>query len=30
MGYEEEVLRTVFPEYDDYAQRTWRVIPGLY
>jgi protein-S-isoprenylcysteine O-methyltransferase Ste14 len=28
--YEERVLRATFPEYADYARRTWRLIPGLY
>lgn len=28
--YEEEILKQAFPEYEVYAQRTWRVIPGLY
>ena len=28
-GYEEESLRTVFPEYREYAARTKRLIPGL-
>jgi protein-S-isoprenylcysteine O-methyltransferase Ste14 len=30
MQNEERVLRGAFPEYDDYARRTARVIPGLY
>ncbi|HZF36400.1 MAG TPA: isoprenylcysteine carboxylmethyltransferase family protein [Candidatus Angelobacter sp.] len=30
MKNEERVLRGAFPEYDDYARRTARVIPGLY
>lgn len=30
MGYEEEVLSRVFPEYEAYAQRTARWIPGLW
>ena len=28
-GYEEQSLRTVFPEYGDYAARTKRLIPGV-
>ena len=28
--YEERVLRETFPEYDDYARRTARLIPGVY
>lgn len=28
--YEESVLRETFPEYKDYAQRTARLIPGVY
>jgi protein-S-isoprenylcysteine O-methyltransferase Ste14 len=28
--YEEKVLKESFPEYEDYAQRTWRLIPGIY
>lgn len=30
MSREEEVLAATFPEYRDYAQRTWRILPGLY
>ena len=30
MNSEEGVLRRAFPEYGDYAQRTPRLIPGLY
>lgn len=30
MGYEESVLRQAFPEYDAYAARTARWIPGLW
>jgi protein-S-isoprenylcysteine O-methyltransferase Ste14 len=30
MGYEETILRRTFPEYDAYAARTARLIPGLY
>jgi protein-S-isoprenylcysteine O-methyltransferase Ste14 len=30
MKNEERVLSGAFPEYDDYARRTARVIPGLY
>jgi protein-S-isoprenylcysteine O-methyltransferase Ste14 len=28
--YEERVLREAFPEYADYAARTWRLVPGVY
>ena len=28
--YEEKVLRETFSEYDDYAKKTWRLIPGIY
>jgi protein-S-isoprenylcysteine O-methyltransferase Ste14 len=28
--YEEKVLKESFPEYEDYAKRTWRLIPGIY
>jgi len=28
--YEEKVLKENFPEYEDYAKRTWRLIPGIY
>jgi len=28
--YEEKVLHETFPEYADYAQKTWRLIPGIY
>lgn len=28
--YEEQVLRDAFPEYADYAARTWRLLPGVY
>jgi protein-S-isoprenylcysteine O-methyltransferase Ste14 len=28
--YEEHVLRETFPEYEDYARRTARLIPGVY
>ena len=28
--YEEAVLKEHFPEYEDYAKRTWRLIPGIY
>jgi protein-S-isoprenylcysteine O-methyltransferase Ste14 len=28
--HEERVLRDAFPEYADYAARTWRIVPGLY
>lgn len=30
MGYEEQVLRQAFPDYDDYARHTRRLIPGIY
>ena len=30
MHYEEQILRATFPEYDDYAARTSRFLPGLY
>jgi protein-S-isoprenylcysteine O-methyltransferase Ste14 len=28
--YEERVLKETFPEYDEYARRTARLIPGIY
>ncbi len=28
--YEEAVLKEHFPEYEDYAKHTWRLIPGIY
>ncbi|MDR3450955.1 MAG: isoprenylcysteine carboxylmethyltransferase family protein [Alphaproteobacteria bacterium] len=28
--YEEKVLKETFPEYTDYAKKTWRLIPGIY
>jgi protein-S-isoprenylcysteine O-methyltransferase Ste14 len=28
--YEEKVLRETFPEYNDYAKKTWRLIPWIY
>ena len=28
--YEEGVLREAFPEYANYAARTWRLLPGVY
>lgn len=28
--YEEKVLHETFPEYADYAKRTWRLIPWIY
>ena len=28
--YEEKVMKETFPEYHDYAKRTWRLIPGIY
>lgn len=30
MHYEEQVLRSTFPEYDDYARHTRRLIPGVW
>ena len=30
LGYEETVLREHFPEYDAYARRTARLVPGVY
>jgi protein-S-isoprenylcysteine O-methyltransferase Ste14 len=30
MGFEEDVLRRTFPEYDGYANQTARLIPGIY
>ena len=30
MNYEEKVLREAFPEYDEYAKETARIIPGVY
>jgi protein-S-isoprenylcysteine O-methyltransferase Ste14 len=30
MHFEEQVMRAAFPEYDDYAQRVKRIIPGIY
>jgi len=30
MHYEEQVLRSTFPEYAEYARHTWRVIPGVW
>jgi hypothetical protein len=30
MNYEERVLRDAFPEYNGYAKRTARLIPGIY
>lgn len=30
MGYEEDVLRQAFPEYDNYARCRPRLIPGIY
>lgn len=27
---EERALQLTFPEYADYARRTWRILPGLY
>lgn len=28
--YEEKTLSETFPEYKEYAKRTWRLIPGIY
>ena len=28
--YEEKVLVAAFPDYESYAQRTWRIVPGLH
>lgn len=30
MRFEEEILTEAFPEYAEYAKRTWRLIPGIY
>ena len=30
MYFEEMCLTRAFPEYADYAARTWRLIPGIY
>jgi protein-S-isoprenylcysteine O-methyltransferase Ste14 len=30
MRHEEQVLRATFPEYEAYAARTRRLIPGVY
>lgn len=30
LHYEERVLRDAFPEYAEYAARTWRILPGIY
>lgn len=30
LHYEERVLGGAFPEYADYAARTWRLVPGVY
>jgi protein-S-isoprenylcysteine O-methyltransferase Ste14 len=30
MMYEESILRAVFPDYDSYARRTARLIPGIW
>jgi protein-S-isoprenylcysteine O-methyltransferase Ste14 len=30
LHYEERVLRDAFPEYAEYAERTWRILPGIY
>jgi len=30
MRYEEQILRATFPEFEAYAARTWRLLPGLY
>jgi protein-S-isoprenylcysteine O-methyltransferase Ste14 len=28
--FEEKVLKETFPEYEEYAKQTWRLIPGVY
>jgi len=28
--YEEKILTGSFPEYADYAKKTWRLVPGIY
>jgi protein-S-isoprenylcysteine O-methyltransferase Ste14 len=30
MGWEESILAKAFPEYAEYKQRTWRLLPGIY
>jgi protein-S-isoprenylcysteine O-methyltransferase Ste14 len=30
MDYEESLLRAVFPDYEAYAKRTARLIPGIW
>jgi len=30
LHYEERVLGDAFPEYAEYAARTWRILPGVY
>ena len=30
MNYEEQVLSRAFPEYEIYATRSWRLVPGVY
>lgn len=30
MACEEKILAATFPEYADYAKRTWRILPGFY
>jgi len=30
MSREEEILAQAFPEYQSYAKRTWRILPGIY
>ena len=30
LHYEERVLGNAFPEYAEYAARTWRILPGVY
>lgn len=30
LHYEERVLRDAFPDYAQYAARTWRLLPGIY
>lgn len=30
LNYEEQLLAKALPNYGDYRQRTWRLVPGLY
>lgn len=30
MRFEEQILKTTFPEYHSYMQQTWRLLPGVY